>query len=412
MTFDKSRFLGAPEPENIMEEETHSDSDFVSDEVRDSDATSDENDDIDVDVIYDDDIKMDDAIGPNEALESSKSTSDHGDTLISVDSSAGNENSGSNDNDIASSSPKPEAQSRYPSRNRRPPGQWYVASSAIESSGIDVTTSDDPTLKEALSATVDEQGLWNLAIDDEFCSLDGKETWIEDDCPKSHPLPTHVILKVKRLANGQVDRFKARVVAGGNYQVYGENYMETHAPVVAFSVVRVFLYIALVRNMEMAQVDVKTAFLNGVLEEDIWVTSPRGIPNRPPKTYKLIKAKYGLKQAHLMWHKRLCYDLTQLGFVELKCEPCVFRRAGTSGGDIFMLTYVDDIVVLGTSSEDIKFTVNALSKLYDVRDSDSLEWFLGVQFDWRRDRDGSLKSLVLSQPLYVSGVLRKFGMEN
>lgn len=206
-----------------------------------------------------------------------------------------------------------------------------------------------------MNATSEEQELWTSAINDEFRSLDDKETWVLDDHPQSKPLPTHIVLAVKRYSDGRVDRFKRRGAAGGNHQVYGENYKETYAPVVSFSVVRMFLYIAVVMNMCMAQVDVKTAFLNGVLEEDIWTTSPRGIPSRPPRTYKLIKAIYGLKQAHLMWHRRLCKDVTELGFIELPSASCVFQKKGTTtGGDVFLLVYVDDILVLAFKQDDGK----------------------------------------------------------
>ena len=98
------------------------------------------------------------------------------------------------------------------------------------------------------------------------------------------------LLKVKRKAGGDVERFKARVVAGGNFQKYGEDYLETYAPVVPFSVVRMFLYLTLTLHMCIAQLDVKTAFLNGELAENVWVMSPRGIPGRPSRCYKLLKA--------------------------------------------------------------------------------------------------------------------------
>lgn len=130
-------------------------------------------------------------------------------------------------------------------------------------------------MREALSATLEEKNAWKAAINAAFEALDSKETWKRDDNPESSPLPTHAILKVERQADGTVERFKARIVAGGNFQVYGENYKETYAPVVSFSLVRIFLYLALCLNMYVAQTDVKTAFLNGHLTEDVWVMSPR-----------------------------------------------------------------------------------------------------------------------------------------
>ena len=227
---------------------------------------------------------------------------------------------------------------RYPRRNRRPPSAWFMSASSTEAR---ITTGDDPTLSEALSASPEEREAWLHAIDEEFQSIEENDTWEFDDSPDGMPLPTHMVLNIKRDATGKVDRFKARLVAGGNHQVYGQNYLETYAPVVDFSLVRIFLYIVLSLGMFIAQVDIKTAFLNGALEEAIWVMSPRNIPGRPSRLYKLKKALYGLKQAHLAWHKRLCADLLQLNFHELSSAPCVFRRK-YRGFYSFILVYVDD----------------------------------------------------------------------
>lgn len=118
--------------------------------------------------------------------------------------------------------------------------------------------------------------------------------------------------------------------------------------------------------------------LNGVLEEDTCVTSHRGI-GTVHKDSKLTNAIYGPEQAHLMWHKRRCNDLAKLEFRELESTFCVFRRAGISGAYIFQLVYVDEIIIFGTSSENSKIPVNALSRMYEVRHIDSLEWFLGAK---------------------------------
>lgn len=187
--------------------------------------------------------------------------------------------------------------------------------------------------------------------------------------------------------------------------------METYAPVVSFSIAWVFLYKALTRNMSGAQIDSETEFLNGALEEDIWVTSPSGILNRPPKVYKLLKAIYGLKQAPLMWHRRLCKDLQALGFSELPSAACVFKKCFASGGVMFLFVYVDDILLLGTSAKEIKSVINGLMRLYDIRHSSSVKGFLGVPIQREHDDESRLKSVKLSQPLYVSDILRRFGMD-
>ena len=132
------------------------------------------------------------------------------------------------------SPPEPETTvqtSRYLTRQRRNPPASYIANAAKCSTDITVTTSDEPTLGEAMSATPEEREMWLSVIDNEFDSWDSKQTWQLDHSPKEQTLPAHVVLKVKRRkSDGTVERFKARIVAGGNFQTYGEDYFETYAP--------------------------------------------------------------------------------------------------------------------------------------------------------------------------------------
>lgn len=353
-----------------------------------------------------DDSYTTDIEGSEVSFNSSVSISDQGDTpdneFIHVDDS-------NTTSDVTSNLP-PESP-RYPSRDRRKPQQWYMATSAQCNDQVNVTTSDEPTLREAMSATPEERDVWLSAVDDEFRSLDSKAAWVPDPSPGAQPLPTHAILKIKRKSDGTVERFKARVVAGGNFQTYGEDYMETYAPVVSFTLVRIFLYLVLCLNMVVAQLDVKTAFLNGDLAEHVWVMSPRGIPGRESRCYKLLKAMYGLKQAHLSWHTKLVGDLNQMGYKELPSAPCVFRRVHASGITSYILVYVDDILVLATTLLELNGIVEELKALYELRLADKVDLFLGVQLGWELSSDGNLESLKLSQPLYTESILRRFGLQ-
>ena len=303
---------------------------------------------------------------------------------------------------------------RYPVRSNRgkKPSEWYKAMSADCHNQVTITTSDEPTLTEALNATPEERELWEAAIEEEMRSLDANDTWTPDPSPESQPLPTHAVLKIKRKADGSVERFKARVVAGGNHQVYGENYKETYAPVVSFTMVRLFLYLTLCLGMCIGQVDVKTAFLNGELSESVWVMSPRGIPGVVSMCYRLLKAMYGLKQAHLAWHTKLVGDLKGIGFIELPSAPCVFMREGKDGLQEYILAYVDDLLILAHTIAARNAIVEELKSLYNLRVSEDVNLFLGVQLKWSMDTRGRVTSLKLFQPQYVEGTLRRFGMQN
>jgi Reverse transcriptase (RNA-dependent DNA polymerase) len=118
--------------------------------------------------------------------------------------------------------------------------------------------------------------------------------------------------------NGEFERCKTRIVAGGDHQEYGVKYTDTYAPVIEWTIVRLFLYLSCVFWWEKVQVDVKTAFLNGELDEEVYVRTPRGIAGWPSRMKRLLKAMYGLKHAHKVWHAKFSGDLIRMGFAELK----------------------------------------------------------------------------------------------
>lgn len=421
VTFDESRFPGAPDLEECMDEEVADDSSWS--------ETSSDKDAVDIDVDLDDecvsrftdgsDDELDEPKDDDQGINESNDEADddiNDDFEACLDTNNGAEDvdddGNHNDDDFQDASENTNetpitSRHRYPCRNRNPPGDWFMTAPCPI---LNVTTSDDPTLKEAMGANSEEREAWLNAIDEEFQSIEDNDTWESVDAPKGVPLPTHVVLNVKRDANGEVDRFKARIVAGGNRQTYGVDYLDTYAPVVDFSIVRMFLYLVLSLGFFVGQVDIKTAFLNGRLDEDVWVMSPRGIPGMKCRIYKLKKALYGLKQAHLAWHTRLCTDLQILGFRELHYAPCVFRRKHGSSFS-FILVYVDDLLIFSTTQEEVERIVTELEGIYKLRRSEEVRLFLGVRLQWTFNKQGIATSLKMSQETYVHSVLRRFGME-
>ena len=164
--------------------------------------------------------------------------------------------------------------------------------------------------------------------------------------------------------------------------------------------------------MSVGQLDFKTAFLNGELDQHVWVMSPRGIHGRKSRCYKLQNAMYGLKQAHLAWHKKLCNHIQDIGFEELPSAPCVFRRKFTDSSYSFILAYVDDLLVLEETASEKNNIVKELQNIFEVRVADKVNLFLGVHLGWELDSEGRPLSLKLSEPLYIEGMLRRFGLEN
>lgn len=164
-------------------------------------------------------------------------------------------------------------------------------------------------------------------------------------------------------------------------------------------------------DLHVAQIDVKTAFLNGELSENVWVTSPRGIPGLTQRTHKLKKALYGLKQAHLSWHKRLTEDLKKLEFVELEYAPCVFRYREREHFT-FILVYVDDLLIFSSRESFIEEIIDSLGSLYELRRLENVSLFLGVCLEWRLSALGTPLMLKMSQKMYVESLLRRFKMSS
>lgn len=300
---------------------------------------------------------------------------------------------------------------RYPGLSRVRKQTSHLWRGALAAHETEITTSDSPTLREALGATPTERDLWLQSIDDEFKSLDDKGTWTRVESTGDMPsaLPTHTVHSVKRRAGGVFERCKTRVVAGGNHQTFGVDYFETHAPVVDFATVRFFLCLSVIFSWTRVQVDVKTAFLNGELEEEIYVRSPRGIPGKPSLLYRLLKALYGLKQAHLAWHSRVTKDFKSAGFIELPSCPCVFVKWYDDHGLVIILVYVDDFLILSPNKERANETVELLSSWYELRVMDDVTLYLGVELHWKKTDDG--EALVLSHQSYIMNVLKRFGMD-
>ena len=174
---------------------------------------------------------------------------------------------------------------------------------------------DEPkTLHEAINSPYATE--WKEAIEDELASLHDNKTWVLQELPKGRKsVGSKWVFKVKRNADVSVQRFKARLVAKGFTQVEGVDYVGTWAPVLSFTSMRLLLKIAIDQGLLVHQMDVKTAFLNGDLEEEIYMDQPKGFETGGPRVKcKLLKSVYGLKQAPKVWNDLLNKYLIKLGF--------------------------------------------------------------------------------------------------
>jgi histone deacetylase 1/2 len=194
-------------------------------------------------------------------------------------------------------------------------------------------------------------------------------------------------------------------VAKGFRQRYGQDYEETFSPVVKPTTIRLLLSVAVYRGWHLRQIDIQNAFLNGVLEEQVFMRQPPGFedPTRPHHLCHLQKAIYGLKQAPRAWHARLSSVLGSLGFRASTADTSLFILS-RSGLTMFLLVYVDDIIVISSSSSATERLIRAMGAAFAVKDLGRLHYFLGIEVHHQSS------SLVLSQKKYAIDLLQRAGM--
>ncbi|WJZ95622.1 hypothetical protein VitviT2T_014376 [Vitis vinifera] len=182
----------------------------------------------------------------------------------------------------------------------------------------------------------------------------------KQDLPEGiKPIGCKWIYKRKRGPNGKVETFKARLVAKGFTQKEGVDYEDTFSPVAMLKSIRILLSIAAYYDYEIWQMDVKTTFLNGHLEETIYMVQPEGfvVKDQEQKVCKLQRSIYGLKQASRSWNIKFNEAIKSYGFEQNLGEPCVYKQIG---GDkvVFLVLYVDDILLIGNDVESLSKVKN------------------------------------------------------
>ena len=215
------------------------------------------------------------------------------------------------------------------------------------------------------------------------------------------------VFKVKTNEDGKVEHYKACLVAQGFTQVKGADYDETFCPVVRMESLRTLVAMGVQKGLQLYQVDVTTAFLNGVLEEEIFMRQPEGFVGEGQEhlVCRLKRSLYGLKQSPRCWNSTLDEYLKCLGFVQSMGDPCIYVG---SGGEMIIGVYVDDIVIAGKSGKQVKEFKRALGDRFDVKDLGKLHYFLGI----RIVQDDNTGEVWIGQPAYTNKLLEKFGMED
>lgn len=249
---------------------------------------------------------------------------------------------------------------------------------------------------------------WKTAMDEEMGSLLENGTWkLVDKASAGHPrlVDNKWVYKVKYGADGDVERFKARLVARGFTQRHGVDYDETFSAVVKYTSVRLILSIAAAEGMQLCQFDVRTAFLYGELKENVYMSQPVGFDDGSGRICKLVKSLYGLKQASRCWNECFTAFIEDFGFRACESDSCIFIRE-RGGKRMLLAIYVDDGLIAATSESEIEPVIRHLSERFKVKQLD-VEMFLGMEIS---RRDGG--EIHLRQTAYAKKVLNRFGMQD
>ncbi|KAI5343744.1 hypothetical protein L3X38_011620 [Prunus dulcis] len=272
--------------------------------------------------------------------------------------------------------------------------------------GLSATCSDPTSIEPTSFTQASKYSHWQDAMKDEYDALMKNQTWsLVPATSRMNVVGCKWVFKVKRKADGSVDRYKARLVAKGFNQQEGFDYEETFSPVVKPATIRTILSLALSYHWSLQQLDVRNAFLNRYLQEEVYMKQPPGFhdPSRPQAVCRLHKALYGLKQAPRTWFQRLSTFLLAQGFVHSHSDASLFIRLSSSC-TVYVLVYVDDIIVTGSDPQNVHQFLDQLCSTFDSRHMGELNFFLGMEITRFPDH------LFLSQTRYAIDLLKRFNM--
>ena len=297
---------------------------------------------------------------------------------------------------------------RRSQRERRPaiPDDYVIY---LQESDFDIGTSKDPvSFSQAMESN--DSTKWIDAMNDELKSMEQNEVWDLVELPEGYKkVGCKWVFKTKRDSNGNIERHKARLVAKGFTQKGGIDYKETFSPVSKKDSLRIIMALVAHYDLELHQMDVKTAFLNGSLEEEVYMDQPEGFSTKGKEhmVCKLKKSIYGLKQASRQWYLKFNDTITSFGFTENTVDRCIYLKVSGSKF-IFLILYVDDILLASSDLGLLHDTKKFLSKNFEMKDMGEATYVIGIEIF--RDRSRGL--LGLSQKAYIDRVLERFNMEN
>jgi hypothetical protein len=255
---------------------------------------------------------------------------------------------------------------------------------------------------------------WEEGIREELATLQAAGTWELADLPAGANLVgSKWVFRAKKDAAGNIVRYKARLVAQGYSQVPGVDYFDTYAPVANLTSIRTVLALAARLNLELHQIDIKGAYLNGELTTDeiIYMRQPPGFESKdhPRRVCRLRKTLYGLKQSGRRWYQKLVEILVdKLGFTQCDVDQAVFFTRTEAGELIIIVIHVDDCTIAASSIDAINRLKEQLRTHVEITDLGELHWLLGIEVTRNRDNH----TISLSQKSYLESIICRFNFED
>jgi hypothetical protein len=280
-----------------------------------------------------------------------------------------------------------------------------------ESAQINLEYPDDPqSTDEALNSPNAPE--WRAAISDELKSIKDMNVYTlvqRSSVPKGRKVMRgKFVFKTKRDVAGLVSRRKARYVLLGHKMIYSKDFNKTTSPTARAESLRVIFHLAAALDFELTQIDVKTAYLYGDIDEVTWMEQPKGFeePGKEDWVWELHKGLYGMKQGGRLWNKHMDAGMKTIGFTQLSVEHCIYYRRSDSGV-VFAAVHVDDFTVAASSVEEEQRFEAELSAEWQIS-RDEADFIVG----WAIRRDRRKRTVYLSQKALIDKVVSEFGCKD
>ena len=257
----------------------------------------------------------------------------------------------------------------------------------------------------------DDVNKWIPSMEEEMQSLREHQVWELVDLPEGRtPIKCRWRYVIKRDTDNRPIRFKSRIVAKGFSQIYGVDYDETFAPVARLDTLRLLLNLAAIFDMEVHCIDMKTAFLHGSLDEEIYMEQPEGFVEKgnEDKVCRLLKAIYGLKQAGRQWFTRLRNSMKKWGFSEfIAGDIALFNKINDTGEVTIVLVYVDDMSIFASTMAQVDAFKKDVSTEYKFADMGEITQYLGLHIT----RDRKNRTFAIDQSHYIEKMIERYELK-